>query len=258
MMDSLDSKRKIKYQQGFSLLELVVVLALVGLLAGGGVLLLRRGVEGDLYAESQSNIEEARLALQAFLKINGRLPYPYNSGSTSAGAEYVSSLNGVGYLPFAVLGTNPADAWHRPIRFALNTGFMYNFTWSPPVGSTIIAVARTQSCNTIKGFFANGYYPNPHWPFLEDPAISATRFPIPALLVSGGTNKNGNLTTFFDKKNNLRDNNVVGGSATNQTAFIRPLPGTVLAISGGIYDDILVTLDPATLYQWALCTPPLP
>jgi hypothetical protein len=228
------------------------------------MMLLRRGVEQDLRTESQENIEEARMALHGFIKVNGRFPYAYNPGSTAVGKEGNTSY-AVGYLPFDVLGINPSDSWHRPLLYVANSSLQFFFRWNPPPSTpTIIERARTSFCASLNGpygFFKVGYYPAFEWPWIEDPAISASPVPAAGLLISGGAQKNGNANSFYDvKTTNRRDNNTTNpGSSTMPptNTFIRPLPGTVLP-SGGVYDDILVTFDPATLYKWALCSPPLP
>src|SRR3977135_3948753 len=77
--------RKHRVGLGFTLVELAVVLAIVGLLLGSLMYTLSPKTEQRNFEETRRRLEQARELLLAFAIVNGRLPCP--ARSTSAGAE---------------------------------------------------------------------------------------------------------------------------------------------------------------------------
>ena len=150
---------------GFSLVELAIVLAIVGLLLGSIMYTLSAQVEQRNFEETRRRLDQARELVLAFAISNGRLPCP--ARSNSAGAEvriadtdptpanrgkcrdaggtedyYGGALGGGvagGFLPAATIGYTQidnagfaVDAWQNRIRYAV----AINKTCSPaaPVG----------------------------------------------------------------------------------------------------------------------------
>lgn len=120
--------------RGFTLTELAVVLAIVGLLLAGLLLPLGTQVEQREVAETTRRLEDAREALIGFAIINGRLPCPAIGGTT--GDEALASgtaatggpctTNFGGFLPARTIGLQQVDAqgyaidaWNNRIRYAV-------------------------------------------------------------------------------------------------------------------------------------------
>ena len=138
-------------QRGLTLVELALVLLIVGLVAGGGLLVMTTQMEQNRIKETQRALALAKEALIGFAQIHGRLPCP--ATATSNGKEPpgsdpsigychdVVSNNDVyiGYLPASTLGLSSAtggacepggsdsnaygylmDGWNRCIRYAVS------------------------------------------------------------------------------------------------------------------------------------------
>lgn len=119
-----------RFRQGaFTLVEMAVVLAIVGLLVASLMYTLTAQVEQRAREQTQRTLEQARETLLGFAIANGRLPCPASSGS--AGAEAVGGGSVCtnyydGFLPAVTLGFQPQDsqgyaldAWNNRIRYAL-------------------------------------------------------------------------------------------------------------------------------------------
>lgn len=109
--------RSVAPGNGFTLIEIAIVLVIIGLLAGGGTAVLGMLTARKARTESLDYLQTCKEAVVSFAAINGRLPL------ASAGADgTVSDGDGQasGYLPFLDLETQPVDAYKRVPRFAVN------------------------------------------------------------------------------------------------------------------------------------------
>lgn len=117
-----------KRAPGFSLIELAVVLAIVGLLLGSTMLTLAAQLESRNRGDTQRRIDEARELLLSFALVHGRLPCPGTTSGDEAGgggAPCASSYGG--FLPARTIGFQPTDAsgfaldaWGNRIRYAVS------------------------------------------------------------------------------------------------------------------------------------------
>ncbi|MBU0689369.1 MAG: type II secretion system GspH family protein [Gammaproteobacteria bacterium] len=115
--------------QGFTLVEMSMVLAIVTLLLAGLVPTISGQIEQRRSAETKKQLEEIQQALIGFAIIKGRLPCP---ATTSSNGVESPSTGGTcsnffdGYVPGATLGLNSLneqglvlDAWDNPIRYVV-------------------------------------------------------------------------------------------------------------------------------------------
>jgi prepilin-type N-terminal cleavage/methylation domain-containing protein len=156
MIVSLPSAHTLKQpgrSLGFTLTELAVVLAIVGLLLGGLMYTLSAQVETRNFSGTQRLLEEARELVLAYAVVNGRLPCPATISPSTNGAESITTpaapgTGGTcsayydGYLPAATIGFNPTDAsgfaldtWGNRIRYAVSQTGLPHFTSNAAIKS---------------------------------------------------------------------------------------------------------------------------
>ena len=163
---------KIRLQNGFTLVEMAIVLALIGLILGTGLTLLSAQQDQRRIEDTRDKLDEAREALIGFAIANGRLPCP--ASATSNGQESFCTGNLAaacgaptiipqphgrctdpdnGLLPAITLGLSNVDAngylqdaWRLPqnrIRYAIYndhiTGGTTNFSTFTASGEMAIA-----------------------------------------------------------------------------------------------------------------------
>ncbi len=122
-----------RFNTGFTLLEMAVVLLIVGLLLSGLLPTLSAQAEQQRIADTRKQMNEIRDALLGFAVSKGRLPCPADGTIASnnlAGAEWVVG-SGVaqvcgsnrGVLPWVSLGVPETDAWGRRYSYRITATF---------------------------------------------------------------------------------------------------------------------------------------
>jgi len=160
-----------RHARGFTLTELAVVLAIVGLLLGSMMLTFSTQVEQRNFNETRRRVDQAKELLLAFAIVNGRLPCPAwtASGDESPAGGGVCTNPYNGFLPGRAIGFEPVDAsgyaldaWNNRIRYAVATTVQTSTScpgvaatnppsalttyWSPPFTSaTATGVANSQT-----------------------------------------------------------------------------------------------------------------
>jgi prepilin-type N-terminal cleavage/methylation domain-containing protein len=134
---------------GFTLIELAIVLAIVGLLLGMLIVPLNTQVDQQRINDTQKQLATITEAILGFAVANGRLPCPATPGtaSTTAGAglenKGVPTCNITeGVVPWATLGLPETDAWGRRFTYRV-TGALAD----DPTGGLQASFALTDTGN---------------------------------------------------------------------------------------------------------------
>lgn len=152
--------------QGFSLLEMAIVLVLAGLLLGGGLNLATGRIEQQRRQDTRARLALAQEALLGFAMMHGRLPCPASPNSTGeespvgggvcthphdgllpAATLGLSGLDSAGYLPSAWPGANSR------LRYAVTTSQSSSATTTDGIRQTGIAAftPNLSICTTAIG-----------------------------------------------------------------------------------------------------------
>ncbi len=140
--------RKGKKFAGFTILEMAIVMAIMGLLAGALIPLTKSVYESRKAADIDQRLKEARDVLLAYYKANGYFPCPDITGSRDSigdGREDRSMGGGnilAGKLPFEDLSFPPNDSTGRPIRYVVLRQFTDH--------TTVTNSMRRMRCEILK------------------------------------------------------------------------------------------------------------
>jgi len=132
-----------KYQVGFTLIEMAVVMLIIGLLLGGLLMPLSEQVNHEKYRETEKVLNNVREALMGFALDQQRLPCPDTTGD---GVEDNPCVNAEGSVPWVTLGMGRFDAWQRPLRYRVDANF---FTTIPDPANTTSGLTVQQQDGTL-------------------------------------------------------------------------------------------------------------
>lgn len=187
---------------GFSLVEMAIVLAIVGLLLGGLMPTISAQMDSQRINETRKQLDEIQQALIGFTIANGRLPCPAQAtiatGANNAGGEatvgtacsckgasgndnMIAWASGVactdtsttGVLPWVTLGTGETDAWGRRFTYRVSTEFA-DLNSAPLATFTLLSVG-------VQNIYQN----------TTDAAADTNKVITPALFLSYGKNGYG-------------------------------------------------------------------
>jgi len=257
-------------QNGFTLIELAMVLMIVGLLLGGLLVPLSAQMEQRNYTETRKMLDDIQQALIGYAIINGRLPCP--ASSTSNGAESFagggSASNGNcsnfynGFVPATTLGLSGTDssgyaidAWSNRIHYAVtaqtatvpgfNGGALFTvFTTSGGIRADTIPnlAPNLLVCSTASS--------SPSSCSVANSALTSSPG-VPAVVYSTGKN-GGSGGTGTDEAENPNPN-----SADNNRVFVSHNP-TSSAAANGEFDDLVIWISPNVLINRLVSAGTLP
>ena len=143
-------------QQGFTLVEMAIVLMIVGLLLGGMLVPLSAQMEQRNVTDTRKQLDEIQQALIGYAIINGRLPCPASATSNGSespvgGGDCVSPNFYNGFVPAATLGLSGTDSsgfvvdsWGNRIHYAVTA-------WSKTTSPTFNNVFTTANGMSTTG-----------------------------------------------------------------------------------------------------------
>jgi len=119
-------------QQGFSLVEMAVVMVILGMILGGILMPLSTQRDVNNRKSTERQLQEIHDALIGFAVVNGRLPCPATPASSGLSAPNTATTNCSqehGFVPGRTLGLSGSynsvnlltDAWANPVRYSLTS-----------------------------------------------------------------------------------------------------------------------------------------
>jgi prepilin-type N-terminal cleavage/methylation domain-containing protein len=135
-------------QLGFSLIEMAIVLAILGLLLAGLVPSLSAQRESQRINETRKYMDEVREALMGYAisTANKRLPCPDTNGDGIAEATCSSAAQRVGTLPYKDLGVAGKDAFGSVLVYAVTKEFADSATHFTLSTTGTMHVCTTAAC----------------------------------------------------------------------------------------------------------------
>ncbi len=206
------------HHRGFTLIEVAVVLVVIGIMAGGGVSLIRLLTEKKARDQTAEYLAQAKTSLLSYASINGTLPYASSDLDGDADAGVTS-----GYLPFVDLQLKPVDAYGRPLKYHLNAA---------------LAIAAQATCNAISAGLGGA-------PQVVDVDGASVAFSVAAMLLSSGPRDADADSDVFDAV----DGAVAGDNTDGSPNYIR-YPEI------DSFDDLVVYVGEGELFADAGCAGP--
>lgn len=154
-------------QQGFTLVELALVMGILALLLGGLIVPLGRMLEQKANATTQATLETAQQAIWGFALLNQRLPCPDTGSDGQEGARNAAGTciaftdpagASRGHLPWAALGISGVDAWGTRLRYAVAAPLVNNnsLTATNLNATNLIVKCTTLTSPDIPGCLSGG------------------------------------------------------------------------------------------------------
>ncbi len=193
-------------QNGFTLVEIAIVMVIIGVLTGGGVSLMKVLTERKARNGSLEYLQQVRLTLIGFAESQGRLPWA--DGDADGLEDNGTTL---GSLPYQTLQLGPVDAYSRVLRYEVNAQLTAN---------------QTTTCAALRGGLAGR-------PAVVDADGATTAFSVAMVLVSPGAmdaDSNGNLL------DDINTGTHQGNNANGNPNYLRYPPLT------GSFDDLTAYL----------------
>lgn len=239
--------RCIRYQRGFTLTELAIVLLIVALLIGGLLMPLSAQVDFRNAADTEKRLTEIRDALLGYAashRATDSKPYlPCPDKTTSAGAgtahdgQEDRDAGGTcaapeGNLPWVTLGIGEYDSWGNRFRYAVHGGFSNSSAGFTLSSSPNLMVCADAACTQT---LASG---------------------VPAVVLSHGKNGAGAINSGTNSANP----GPAGADETENTdgdnRYVSHTPTP--AGSANEFDDIVTWLSPNVLFNRMIAAGQLP
>jgi prepilin-type N-terminal cleavage/methylation domain-containing protein len=155
--------KKPNAENGFSMIEMSMVLAIIGLLMGGGLLAITPVLERNKRTQTFQSLDKIEEALTLYVIRNNRLPCPANGALAATDANYGAALGGgaaactaltagFGIVPWKTVGIERAiavDGWGNQISYAVSANQALNVSTAANQGVNRTSGGTTYACGNI-------------------------------------------------------------------------------------------------------------
>lgn len=230
-----------KRSDGFTLVELAVVLVIVALLAGGLLVPLSTQFDAGSRSDTQRQLNEARESLYGFAIVHGYLPCPAALGNTTGTEDRAGSglcTREAGLLPWATLGLPRHDAYGRHFRYSVSKKFSHSQNLFNLTDTGTIRVKTRNNSGT---------------------EIDATNGDIVAVILSHGKNGSWGYSDgaqIADVSATNVDEDINGNG--DGKAFYERTPTPDASATGGEFDDMLIWIPTSALLSRMVAARKLP
>lgn len=233
-------------QQGFTLIEIAMVLMIIALVLGGLLPTISGQIEQRRISETRKQLEEIKDALLGYAIANGHFPCP--AKSPSDGAENRSG--GVcnqrqGFIPWMELGVAKLDAWGRIIRYSATPAYTNSVTEFKIGQARDITISTRDSTDALINL--------------------SNANDIPVVVMSHGKNGYGatldnGASIANDSSNNPDEqtNSKTSGSGAGTNFVTRDQSTRTTTGTSGEFDDLVTWISPNTLFGKMVAAGKLP
>lgn len=185
-------------QQGFTLIEMAIAVAIFGLLASGAIMATSAWLGKQALDKTAKNLDRIESALTLYVIQNGALPCPYLGAVNTYSGNCSGATHYVGLLPYRDLGlqrTDVLDGWNRYITYAVDNFWADDQTVSNTPyfnGGSLITLNDMSATGTVSGNAALVVNDASGAGCAAPPATSCAAY----VLVSHGEDGNGAYTDF--------------------------------------------------------------
>lgn len=230
---------------GFTLVELTVVLVIVALLIGG--LMVPLSAQQDIRArqETDRKLSEIREALIGFAAANGRLPRP--AISSAIGTERntcTDDLDCTGFIPWAALGVDRIDSWDKLFRYSVTPAFA-----NTQISLGTVANRKVKTRDNLGG---EAYLAGQTAP------CTTTNQCVPAVIFSHGKEHWGTSGSGLSLADGSATNVDEDTNENGPSDYFSRTPNASADASGGEFDDMVIWVPTTVLFNRMITTGKLP